>query len=121
MALQKWRGNVYMSAGLEGNGWKWKWALGLLNGGVVGMTIALLISGYDQAFIERALGGATWAAYFDAQNGVWFIQGLWWRQLFGFMTAAGLIILIWDLLTIGRNEKRSIQLVGDNTAAEVTS
>ncbi len=110
MAIQKWRGNVYMSGGLEGNGWKWKWALGLLNLGVVGMTMALLVSGYDQAFIERALGGATWAAYFDAQNGVWFIQGMYWRQIWGFVTAAGLVLLIWDLLTIGRNETRPIQL-----------
>jgi nitric oxide reductase subunit B len=110
MAIQKWRGNVYMSGGLEGNGWKWKWALGLLNIGVVGMTMALLVSGYDQAFIERALGGATWAAFFDAQDGVWFIQGMYWRQIWGFVTAAGLVLLIWDLLTIGRNETRPIQL-----------
>jgi nitric oxide reductase subunit B len=108
MAIQKWRGNVYMSGGLPGNGWKWKWSLGLLNVGVVGMTMALLVSGYDQAFIERALGGSTWAAYFEAQRSAWFIQGMYWRQIWGFVTAAGLVLLIWDLLTIGNAETRPI-------------
>jgi len=119
MAIQKWRGNVYMSGGLEGNGWKWKWALGLLNVGVVGMTMAMLISGYDQSFIERALGGSTWAAYFEAQSSHWFIQGMYWRQVWGFVTAAGIVILIWDLLTIGKRETRSITKLP--TEAEATA
>ena len=89
IALQKWRGNVYMGAGLPGNGWKWKWSLGLLCSGVVGMTIALLIAGYEQSFVERALGGSTWAAYFEAQRGAWFVQGMFWRQIWGYVTAAG--------------------------------
>jgi nitric oxide reductase subunit B len=118
IVIQKWRGNVYMSGGLDGNGWKWKWALALLNIGVVGMTMALLISGYDQSFIERALGGSTWAAYFEAQNSHWFIQGMYWRQIWGFVTAAGLALLIWDLLTIGKTETRSIALPNK---AEVTT
>ena len=117
MAIQKWRGNVYMSGGLEGNGWKWKWALGLLNVGVVGMTMALLISGYDQSFIERALGGSTWAAYFEAQRSHWFIQGMYWRQIWGFVTAAGIVILIWDLLTIGKTETRSITVLPKDAEA----
>jgi nitric oxide reductase subunit B len=117
IAIQKWRGNVYMSGGLAGNGWKWKWALGLLNAGVVGMTMALLISGYDQSFIERALGGSTWAAYFEAQSSHWFMQGMFWRQVWGWVTAAGLVILIWDLLTIGRTETRSKTVLPDTEAS----
>jgi nitric oxide reductase subunit B len=35
---------------------------------------------------------------------------MYWRQIWGFVTAAGLVLLIWDLLTIGRNETRPIQL-----------
>lgn len=108
IAIQKWRGNVYMSAGLADNGWKWKWALGLLNAGVIGMTMSLLVSGYEQAFVERALGGSTWSAFFAAQNSAWYMQGMYWREAFGLMTASGFILLVWDLVTIGRTETRSM-------------
>jgi nitric oxide reductase subunit B len=106
MALQKWRGNVWMAGGLPDNGWKWKWSLVLLHLGVIGMTAALLIAGYEQSFIERALGGSTWSAYFAAQTHPWFVQGMVWRAVFGFVMAAGLVLLFWDLLTIGRSEQR---------------
>ncbi|MFZ1625010.1 MAG: cbb3-type cytochrome c oxidase subunit I [Gammaproteobacteria bacterium] len=106
LAMQKWRGNVNFGAGLVDNGWKWKWSLGLLNGGVLGMVMALLLSGYDQVFIERALEGSTWSGYFRAQHNVWYLQGMWWRQIFGYMTAAGFLLLVWDLMTIGVRETR---------------
>jgi len=106
IAVQKWRGDVWMSADLPDKGWKWKWSLGLLNIGVVGMTVALLISGYEQSFIERALGGSTWAAYFSAQSTMWFMQGMHWRMLFGLVTTAGVVLLLWDLATIGKKETR---------------
>lgn len=104
-AVQKWRGGVYMQGGLIDNGWKWKWSLALLNIGVMGMTIALLISGYEQSQIERAIGGSTWLGYFQAQIHPWFIEGMQWRQIMGYVTALGLVLLIWDLLTIGKREK----------------
>jgi nitric oxide reductase subunit B len=106
MAVQKWRGDPYMSGEVKG-AWRWKWALALLNIGVLGMTIALLVSGYDQAFIERALEGASWAGFFKAQISHWFQQGLYWRQIFGYVTAAGLALLFWDLLTIGKGESKA--------------
>ena len=106
LGMQKWRGNVWMSDALAGNGWKWKWALGLLNVGVIGMTVALLISGYEQSQIERAIEGSTWAGYFVAQAHPWFVQGMWWREAFGVMTAAGYVLMVWDLLTIGKGETR---------------
>ncbi len=109
IALQRWRGNVHMGADLAGNGWKWKWAFALLNIGVLGMTMALLISGYEQSFIERALEGSTWSAYFEAQRNSWYMQGMVWRQLFGYVTAAGLVVLIWDLCTIGSRETRKME------------
>ncbi len=110
LAIQKWRGNVWMAGGLADNGWKWKWSLALLNIGVVGMTMALLIAGYEQSFIERAVGGSTWSGYFAAQTNPWFMQGMWWRQLFGWVTAAGVVLLVWDLVTIGRGETRAAEM-----------
>lgn len=106
IAVQKWRGDVWMSGGLPGNGWKWKWSCGLLNAGALGMTVALLIAGYQQAFVERAEQGSTWTGFFMAQSSPWFVQAMNWRMWFGWMMLAGLIILFWDLLTIGRGERR---------------
>lgn len=106
LGMQRWRGDVWMAGGLPGNGWKWKWALGLLNMGMVGMTVALLISGYEQSQIERAIEGSTWMGYFAAQAHPWFIQGMWWREVFGTMFAAGFGLLMWDLWSIGKNEPR---------------
>jgi len=67
LVIQHWRGDVWMNSDTA-NAWRWKWALGLLNAGVVGMTVALLIAGYEQSFIERAVEGSTWGGYFSAQN-----------------------------------------------------
>ncbi len=114
VALQKWRGDVWMSGELAGNGWKWKWALGLLQVGVVGMTIALLVSGYVQSFTERAIEGSTWAGYFAAQRDAWFVQGMFSRQIFGWVTAAGVIVLLWDMLTIGKGETRAAMTFDEN-------
>ena len=111
MALQRVRGNVWMSAGLADSGWKWKWSLGLLNGGMLGMTMALLIAGYDQSFIERALEGSTWSGYFLAQQSAWFVQGMHWRMVFGCMMSIGIVLLFWDMLTIGRTETRPVQVL----------
>jgi len=67
-----------------------------------------LVSGYEQAFGERAPGGASWAAYFKGQQTVWYLQGMWWRQFWGYVTAAGLVLLIWDLCTVGKGETRAM-------------
>ena len=111
LAAQQWRGNVYMGAGIAG-AWRWKWALTLLSVGVLGMTMALLIAGYEQSFIERAINGSGWAGYFEAQNHPWFQQAMWWRQIFGWVTAAGYLLLVWDLLAIGAGETRTATRVG---------
>lgn len=110
IAMQKWRGNVWMSGGLSG-GWRWKWSMVLLNLGMVGMTMGLLVAGYEQSQIERAIEGSTWAGYFAAQAHPWFQQGMFWRMIFGGIFAAGYVLLILDLLTIGRHETRPAQNV----------
>jgi nitric oxide reductase subunit B len=107
IAVQKWRGDIYMSGDTQ-KAWRWKWSLGLLNLGMVGMTMALLVSGYDQTFIERAQEGSTWAGYFKAQLSTWFQQGMWWRQVFGYVMALGLVLLVWDLITIGKHESKKM-------------
>jgi nitric oxide reductase subunit B len=75
------------------------------------MTVSLLISGYEQSQIERAIGGSTWMAYFAAQGDAWFIQGMTWRMIFGWTTFAGYLILVWDLLTIGKGETRPMRVL----------
>lgn len=112
LAAQKLRGNVWMAGGLAGNGWKWKWALGLLNTGVIGMTMAMLVAGYEQSFIERAIEGSSWAGYFAAQTHPWFVQGMVWRMIFGWVTLAGFVLLVWDLLTIGVGDARAAIVPG---------
>ena len=117
LAVQQARGNVWMGGDLV-NGWRWKTAAVLLNLGVLGMTVALLIAGYEQSFIERAVEGSTWAGYFAAQNHPWFMQAMIWRMVFGLMTAAGGGLLFWDLLEIGKGEQRPAAIIGDAATAE---
>jgi nitric oxide reductase subunit B len=112
LVLQKWRGDVWMGAGI---GAKWKWSMALLTTGVLGMTIALLIAGYTQSFVERAVEGSTWQAYFDAQTNPWFKEAMWWRMVFGWVTLAGYVVLVWDFLTVGRGETRRAEDVSYET------
>ena len=119
LALQRWRGDVWMSDRLPDNGWKWKWALTLLCVGALGMAIALLIAGYEQSFIERAAGGSTWQAYFAGQTTRWFVQAMQWRMVFGVLMTIGLLLLLWDLLAIGRGETRPAKIVGGHADAPV--
>ena len=79
------------------------WAVSMITGGVVGMTVALTIAGYVQVLVSRAQMGATWAAYFDGQSGVWFTQAMDWRLIMGVVTFLGFIFLAKDLLTTGKN------------------
>ena len=109
LAAQKARGNVWMSGNLPGNGWKWKWGMALLWIGMIGMTVALLTAGYTQSQLERAVEGSTWMGYFAAQSHPWFTQSMTWRQISGYGFLLGYILLVWDLLTIGKGETRPAQ------------
>ena len=110
LAIQKLRGDVWMSGGTSG-AWRWKWSMVLLHVGMVGMTIALLIAGYEQAFVERAVGGSTWQAYFEAQLRPWFVQAMNWRMFFGVIMTAGVVLLLWDFIKIGAGETRAMKKV----------
>jgi nitric oxide reductase subunit B len=80
------------------------WAISMISGGVMGMTVALTIAGYVQVLVSRAQMGATWSGYFDGQAGLWFSQGMDWRLIMGVVTFIGFIILVADLLTIGKSK-----------------
>ena len=108
LAIQKLRGDVWMSSDLRDRGYRWKWALLLTHLGMFGMSIALLIAGYEQAFVERAIGGSTWQAYFDGQTQPWFIQAMWWRLIWGVVMTVGVLLLLWDFVRIGAGETRTI-------------
>jgi nitric oxide reductase subunit B len=105
LALQKSRGVT------ELNGTRWKWSFGLLNMGMIGMVGALLISGIAQAFYERAIGGSTLQAFIEAQSNVWFMQGINARLVFGVMFAVGYVVLVYDLLTLGKHPVQQASLL----------
>jgi nitric oxide reductase subunit B len=104
LALQKSR------ALQQVDGTAWKWSFALLNIGIVGMAGALLVSGISQAFYERAMGGSTLQAFMEGQANVWFVQGIVMRLIFGFVFAAGYVVLMYDLLTIGKRRALAEQL-----------
>lgn len=99
LVLQKTRGLAYV------NGALWKWSFAALNLGLIGMAGALLVSGFAQAFVERAIGGSTHAAFVAAQENKWFVEGMIGRLIFGFVFAAGYVVLVYDLLTLGRRAR----------------
>jgi nitric oxide reductase subunit B len=88
----------------EVDGVQWKWSFTLLNTGMVGMVGALLISGIAQAFYERAIGGSTLQAFIEGQSNQWFMQGMTMRLAFGVIFAAGYLVLVYDLLTLGKHK-----------------
>lgn len=84
------------------NGSGWKWAFAGLNVGLVGMVGALLIAGFSQAFIERAIGGSTLEAFIAGQESPWFVSGMVARFAFGLIFATGYAVLVYDFVTMGR-------------------
>jgi len=83
---------------------KTKMALFMITFGVLGMGVALTIAGYEQVLVERAELGGGWNAFFAAQELPWYIQAMTWRAIMGVVTLVGFVYLLWDLLTIGKNE-----------------
>jgi len=79
-----------------------KMAIFLITFGVLGMTVALTIAGYEQVLVERAELGGGWQAFFTAQNLPWYVQAQLWRLIMGVVTFVGFVYLLLDLLTIGK-------------------
>ncbi len=100
MGVQKSNGIKYMKATFAS-----KMGVSLITIGVLGMTVALTISAYQQTIIERAQWGATWEGFFAAQESVWMIQGYGWRLAMGIVTFIGFLYLIKDLLTTGKDSR----------------
>jgi len=82
-----------------------KMAIVLITFGVLGMTVALTIAGYEQVLVERAELGGGWQAFFTAQNLPWYVQAQLWRLIMGLVTFVGFIYLLIDLLTIGKKAR----------------
>ena len=96
-----------------------KMAVFLISFGVMGMTIALTIAGYEQVLIERAELGATWNAYFVAQDMPWYVQAQIWRTIMGVVTFVGFVYLVWDMLTIGKEQYREEAYIVERAATAV--
>ncbi len=69
---------------------------------MVGMVGALLVAGFAQTFFERAVGGATWQDFIVAQMHPWVSVPYVWRFGFGVLFFLSYLILVYDLLTIGK-------------------
>jgi nitric oxide reductase subunit B len=82
-----------------------KMGIFLVTFGVVGMTVALTIAGYEQVLIERAELGGGWNAFFTAQDLPWYVQAQLWRAIMGVVTFVGFVYLVLDLLTIGKKAR----------------
>ena len=96
LVLQKVRGSAML------DGMAWRWAFALLNIGLVGMVGGLLLSGYAQAFVERALGGSTHEAFMLGQQSPSFAAGMNARFIFGLLFAAGYFVLVYDFIRLGK-------------------
>lgn len=83
-----------------------KMAITLITFGVLGMTVALTVAGYEQVLVERAELGGGWNAFFAAQELPWYIQAQTWRGIMGVVTFIGFIYLVLDLLTIGKKAQK---------------
>jgi nitric oxide reductase subunit B len=84
------------------DGMAWRWAFATLNAGLVGMSAVLLLAGYAQSFVERALGGSTLEAFIAGQGDPSFVAAMYARFFFGLVFAAGYALLVYDFVTLGR-------------------
>jgi nitric oxide reductase subunit B len=96
LVLQKTRNLAFVDGSL------WKWSFATPNLGLIGMTGALLVSGFVQAFVERAIGGSTLNAFISGQENAWFVDGMVARFLLAIVFTGGYVVLVWDALSLGR-------------------
>lgn len=84
------------------DGLAWKWSFALFNIGMIGIVMSLLLSGMAQAFYGRAIGGSTLMGFITAEENPWFVSGLYAREIFGFVFAAGYVVLVYDMLATAK-------------------
>ncbi len=83
----------------------WSWAFALMILGIVGIAGSFTISGFSQTMIERAELGSTWSAFIRSYTHPWYTNTLGWRYLFAWIFVAGYLVLVYDLLTIGKRRE----------------
>ena len=88
---------------LDGRAWRWGYAM--LNLGMVGMVMGLLIAGMAQAFFGRAMGGSTLMAFTQASENPWFVSGMWARLGFGVVFACGYVAMVYSVLASPRRSR----------------
>ncbi len=91
------------------NGMAWRWAFVVLNVGLIGMAGVLLVAGFTQAFVERALGGSTLEAFIAGQESETFVAAMYARFLFGLIFAAGYIALVYDFVMLGKRAPAQVR------------
>ncbi|WP_457628957.1 cbb3-type cytochrome c oxidase subunit I [Oceanithermus sp.] len=87
----------------------WGWAYGLLIFSIIGVVASFTISGFAQTMIERAELGSTWNAFIRAYTHPWYANTHWWRFWMGMLFLTAYLILVWDLVTIGRKPAAAVE------------
>ncbi len=80
----------------------WSWAYALMILAIFGIAGSFTISGFAQTMIERAELGSTWFAFIQSYTHPWYTNTHAWRFGFGLLFLVAYLILVYDLLTIGR-------------------
>jgi hypothetical protein len=61
-----------------------------------------VLDGSDARLILRAIGGSTLNGFISSQENAWFVDGMVARFLLAIVFTAGYVVLVWDVLTLGR-------------------
>jgi len=83
----------------------WGWAYALMIIGIIGIAGSFTVSGFAQTMVERAELGSTWSAFIRSYTHPWYANTHGWRYLFAWIFTIGYLILVYDLLTIGKQQR----------------
>ncbi|MEW6231229.1 MAG: cbb3-type cytochrome c oxidase subunit I [Chloroflexota bacterium] len=78
------------------------WAFWLISSGVVGMVLSLTIAGIVQVYMQR-MAGLDFIFVKTTYMSFWFAL----RAIFGGVTALGVVVYVWDLVSLGREKERN--------------
>ena len=82
-------------------GWKWKWSMVLLNVGMLGMIMGMLVAGFAQSQIERAPLVVLPGPLSLRHRNIHGCAGYALAAGFRYDVCSRLCTAVWDLLTIG--------------------